>query len=255
MKKILALLLIICCCFAVVACVEDGPAGENAASDDDLERFTAMFESSSPTKSVTVSTVTANSQELRSVYTLTTGIIAGKTASIFESVVTKLSDAENTEGSLDPLDQTVTKQIYLEGQGTRIDKNGSKGKWNAEGVNFAAEEGDISLDLNKKYFETMEYYKNGTNETLVLTIAEDLEGVNGYAKKVFKKYIPQEQTYGYETKITITAAGGRISNILIESIDYEHFIGDDYDATSISDVIIEIDVSYSYDIQTDMTID
>ena len=101
----------------------------------------------------------------------------------------------------------------------------------------------------------MECFKDGSTETLVLTIAEDLEGTNGYAKKVFSKYIPQEQEFGYETKITITAAGGRISNVLIEAIDYEHFVGDDYDAVSISDANITIDVKYSYNIQTDMSID
>lgn len=252
MKKILALLLIICCCFAVVSCKPSGD-GDNKASNSDLKRFTEMFESSAPTKSETVSTITANSQELRSVYTLTTGIIAGKAASIFESRMAKFGDIRDENLNLQ--EETVTTYNYLEGKGVRIDKNGYKGKWNAEGVDFAAKEGDISLDLNKKYFETMEYYKEGVEEKLVLTIAEDLDGKNGYAKKVFKKYIPKDQDYGYETQVTITASGGRISRIVIESIDYEHFIGSDYDATAISDVIIKIDVKYSYDIQTDMVIE
>ena len=101
----------------------------------------------------------------------------------------------------------------------------------------------------------MEFFKDGVNETLVLTVAEDLDEENGYLKKVFGKYIPKEQPFGYETKITITAAGGRISKIVIESLDYEHFIGDEYDPIEISDTTIKIDVSYYYDIQTNMTID
>ena len=254
MKKILALILILCCCFAVVSC-RGGDDGENKASASDLERFSEMFASSAPTKSVVTSTIEANSQEITSVYTLTTGIIAGKAASIFESRLNKLAGIDEDKGDLNVTEESVVKYNYLEGKGVRIDKNGSKGKWDTEGVDFAPVEGELSLDLKKKYFETMEYYKDGSNETLVLTIAEDLDGENGYVKKVFGKYIPQSQEFGYETKITITAAGGRISNILVESIDYEHFIGDDYDATSISDVNITIDVTYSYDIQTDMTID
>ena len=229
---------------------------ENAASASDLDRFTEMFASSVPTKSVVTSTVKANSQEIVSVYTLTTGMIAGKTASIFESRITKLADAANDQGNLDPFEETVLKEVYLEGQGVRTDKNGVKGrKWDETRGDFAAKEGGISLDLNKKYFETMEYFEDGVNEKLVLTVAEDLEGENGYLKKVLGKYIPQEQPFGYETTITITAAGGRISNILIESKDYEHFIGDDYDPIEITDTVIKINVSYSYDIQTNMTID
>ena len=256
MKKILALLLIICCCLAVVSCKDKTGDGENAASTSDLNRFTEMFASSVPTKSVVTSTIKANSQEIVSVYTLTTGMIAGKTASILESRETKLSEADNDQGNLDPFEETITKQIYLEGQGVRIDKNGSKGRtWDDTRGDFAAKEGSISLDLNKKYFETMEFFKDGTNETLVLTVAEDLDEENGYLKKVFGKYIPKEQPFGYETKITITAAGGRISNIVIESLDYEHVIGDEYDPIEISDTTIKIEVSYSYDIQTNMTID
>lgn len=257
MKKIIALLLLICCCFAVASCIKkpDSGSGDNAASASDLERFTAMFSSSAPTKSVTTSTVKANSQDITSVYTLTTGMIAGKTASIFESRVTKLADINEEKGDLNVYETTVTKYNYLEGKGVRTDKNGFKGKWDAEGVDFAPEQGDIILDLNKKYFETMEYFKEGSNEKLVLTVSEDLEGTNNYLKKIFARYIPQEQPFGYETTITITAAGGRISNILIECIDYEHFIGDDYDAISITDVDIVIDVTYSYDIQTGMVID
>ena len=255
MKKILALLLIICCCFAVVSCKKGGD-DENAASTSDLERFTEMFVSSAPTKSVTTSTIKANSQEIRSVYTLTTGIIGGKTVAIFESEESKLADATNDQGNLDPFEKTTSRKIYLEGQGIREDKNGSKGrKWDPEGVNFAAEEGDIFLDLNKKYFETMKYYKEGANETLVLTIAEDLDGKKGYLGKVLGKYLPPDQNFGYETTITITAAGGRISNIVIECVDYEHFIGDIYDSIEISDVVMKIDVRYSYDIQTNLTID
>ena len=83
-------------------------------------------------------------------------------------------------------------------------------------------------------------------------VAEDLEETNAYAKKVLKKYIPQTQFFGYETKITITASGGRISHILIECIDYEHFVGDEYDPVEISDATLVIDVSYSYNIELDM---
>lgn len=249
MRKILALLLIICCCLSVVSCKDKtGDNNPNAASKSDLQHFVDMFAASAPKKSEATTTIFANNIELISTYTLTTGTVGGKAASVFESVVTTLNDVENDQGNLNEKTTKKTTYYYLEGKGTRT----NKGKWKADGVDFAPEAGDIYLDLNKNYFSRTEYYETESAETLVLYIDEDLNETNGYAKKVLARFIPQDQPFGYETKITITATGGRISRILINCIDYEHFIGDEYDPVTISDAKLTIDVKYSYNIELDI---
>lgn len=244
MKKILALLLIICCCLTVVSCKKKNPD----KSDDNLQLFADMFAASAPKRSEVTTTISANNLELVSTYTLITGTVGGKAASYFESNVTTMNDVENDQGDLNEKVTKTTKYYYLEGKGTRT----NKGRWKADGEDFAPAAGSISLDLKKEYFENTEYFEDSSTQTLVLYIAEDLEETNGYAKKVLKKYIPQSQFFGYETKITITASGGRISHLLIECIDYEHFVGDEYDPVEISDATLVIDVSYSYNIELDM---
>lgn len=244
MKKILALLLIICCCLTVVSCKKK-PQGN---SNDNLQLFADMFAASAPKRSEVTTTITANNLELVSTYTLITGTVGGKAASYFESNVTTMNDVENDQGDLNEKVTKTTKYYYLEGKGTRT----NKGRWKEDGEDFAPAAGSISLDLKKEYFENTEYFEDSSTQTLVLYIAEDLEETNAYAKKVLKRYIPQNQFFGYETKITITASGGRISHILIECIDYEHYVGDEYDPVEISDATLVIDVSYSYNIELDM---
>ena len=249
MKKILALLLIICCCFAVVSCKKKGNNNDSTASSDDLERFSSMFASSVPKKSETTATVLVNDIELVSTYVLKTGTIGGKEDSVFETSVTTLNDVENDQGKLNETTTKKTTYYYLEGKGTRT----NKGKWDETGVNFAPEAGDIALDLKKEYFSKMDYVDEGASEKLVLYIEEDVNETNGYAKKVLGKFIPSSQPFGYETVITITASGGRISSILIECIEYEHTLGDDiFDAISISDAELTVEVNYSYGIELDL---
>ena len=248
MKKIIALLLIICCCFSIVACQTDDVIDEKNPEDAALENFAVMFAASAPKRSEVTTTIDVNNLKLVSNYTLTTGTIGGKAASVFESSVTTLNDVENDQGDLHETVTKVNTYYYLEGKGTKT----NKGKWDPEGVDFAPEAGDLKLNLDPTYFSNVEYTENEDSQVLVLYIDEDLDEENGYAKKVLARYIPASQPFGYETKITITAAGGRISNILIECIDYEHYVGDEYDPVDISDAKITINVNYSYNIELDM---
>ncbi len=250
MKKILALLLIICSCFAIVSCKRgDDPGSTDGAGDDNLERFSAMFAASVPKKSETTATVLVNDIELVSTYILKTGTIGGKAASVMETSVTNLSDVENDQGKLNETTTKKTTYYYLEGKGIRT----NKGKWDETGEDFAPKAGSIALDLKKEYFSKIEYFNEGSSEKLVLHIAEDFDGTNEYAKKVLAKFIPASQPFGYETVITITATGGRISGILIECIEYEHTLGDDmFDAIQISDAELTVDVKYSYGIELDL---
>ena len=253
MKKIIALLLILCCLFAVTACgkEEENSGGENSASANDLQRFMDMLSASAPKKSVAEVTVSANGLNLVSTYTLKTGTVGGKTASTFESKVTTLADVENDQGDLKETEMTVTNYYYLEDKGVKS----TWSSWDPAGVDFAPQAGDLYIDLRNEYFSKTEYYSDASSETLVLEVDEDLKGTNGYLKKILAYFIPADQAFGYEAKITITASGGRISNILIECIDYERYIGDEFDPVPITDTIMTIDVDYSYNIQLDINID
>ena len=218
MKKIIAILLLICCAFSVVSCKKKNTDNDvNKESAGDLEKFTAMFASSAPTKSETTITERVNSQTLTSTITLTSGVLKdGSDVAKLVSVISTLNDIENEKGSLDYISSEESQIWYHEGKG--VSEN--KGRyWDKEGENFAPKAGDIYLDLQTKYFETVNYTEEGETQTLVLTIAADKEGKNGYAKKVLGSFIPSSMEFGYKTQITIVAAADRISRVTVEFID------------------------------------
>ena len=111
-----------------------------------------MFAASAPKRSDVEVTIAANGLELVSTYTLKTGTVGGKAASIFESRVTSLADVENDQGDLNETEVSETEYYYLEGKGTKS----TWSDWDPAGVDFAPEAGDLFLDLQERYFEKTE---------------------------------------------------------------------------------------------------
>ena len=246
MKKLLALFLLIGITLSLTACglFKKGP-GEDENNENEgtaIEQFAAMFTSSVPTKTVTTATEKFNNQKLTSTVTIATGIVEGKTASVLESRVQTLRALE--DGKLDIVDEKVTNEWYVEGKGTSTNKGR---KWNAEGTDFA---GGINVILKEEYFSSVERVVTETEDKLILVIAEDdPSNPKGYAKQALANFIPQDMEFDYETTITIIATGGRISTVRIEYIVMEHEVGDEYDAITITDMEVAIEVNLSYEPQ------
>ena len=89
MKKILSVLLVLACILSVAACDRNG---DNGASSKTLETFARYLEVISPTKSETNVKQTISTTVLESTFSITTGTIDGKVASIYEEKIQKLTD-------------------------------------------------------------------------------------------------------------------------------------------------------------------
>ena len=238
MKRIIAILLALCCVFSVVACDNKGGDSTGGQELDTLAKFSAMFASSVPTKSVTEVTEEFGGVTLNSVYTLTTGTANGKATSIYTSSVETLNSIENAELKL----KKTSKQEkwYYEGLGISTDKGR---RWNADGVDFAPVAGSLALNLKEEYIEFYEYKVNDATETLYLEVTYE------YATTVLSAFLNDDQVIDEDVYITVVAAGGRITSMQIEYCVYQHDVGSDDNSVVFDDMVVLIDVSYSYDIQ------
>lgn len=241
MKKILALLLALSCIFALAACANNNnntDGGSNIDADEALEAYASMLAHSVPTKSVTTSTVTESKNVLVSTATLTTGTIGGKAASTLVTTTETLNSVES--GMLNLISAKPGTVWFYEGKGI----SESKGRaWDASGENFAPREGDLKLDLDEDNFSSVTY--NEEAGELVLVCKADK------AAKVISYYLPGEYEHNYETTITITAFGGRITGIKISYAVEERELGDDIDTSVFIELTtVEIDAVYSYGLET-----
>lgn len=231
MKKIIALLLLICTLVTIVSC--------GNKQDENLKKFDDMFASSAPTRAETVvKQKFNNSPELTSVFTLTTGTVDGKTASILVRQVETLNKVDSSNTNYIKTD--VSTNWYYEGMGTSTDKGAS---WNPDGKNFAPKPGTLSMNLKDEYMEKIEYSSDSSSETIVLRVSAE------NSAKVLANFIESAEDFHYETRITVVAAGERVSSVTIKYIIDEHMIGEDENAIEISDTEVTITVNYSYDIQ------
>ena len=248
MKKIIVLLLVVCCLFTAVSCdKEDGSGalddikdvfGKEEPTDSNLLKFNDMFASSAPTKAETVvSQKFNNNVELKSKFVLTTGTVDGKIATTLVSEIQTLSDIAG--GTLNHISTNTSYNWYYEGMGTSTDRGRN---WNAEGKDFAPKSGTLEMDLRDEYIADMSYTSDNASETLVIFV----EAEN--TSKVLANFLGDE-ALEYDVKITVVAAGERITSVLIEYVIDEHLLGDDGSIVEISDTEVAIEVNYSYDIQ------
>ena len=223
--------------FTIVACGKDDTDDTPPpATDDTLARFTAMLESSVPTRSEATATEIVDKTELVSTYVLTTGVNQdGKRATYLESKVQTLQDAES--GFVSHIKTTTTKEWYIEGEGffrnnRLIDK---------EGVDFAPVAGSLALNLDSNLFE---YEYDEETDTLVLYV--DYEN----SAAVLGPMLAEDVEFEYDLVVTIVAAGGRISQIDVAYMIESHDVGDDEEIiVEIGDMEILISTVYYYNTQ------
>jgi hypothetical protein len=242
MKKILSVLLLVACVFFAVSCDNNGK-GKGFS----MEKFQTYFESSVPTKSVTKISESISSTTLKSEITVVTGALAdGTKASVYQSNIQSFNDIESIK--LNYINETKQNIWYCEGKGTSTTKGRT---WNAEGVDFAPTADSIFINLDSSMLKNVSY-DNSTE-----TLSFEVPGAN--ALKVIGNFIPREYDeeendityFPYDTKLTITAAGGRITNIKIEYTVEGYDVGDDIaNMVEIGDINVVIEAAYSYHYQT-----
>ena len=252
MKKILSVILVLACMLALFSCDfnlpfgNGGNNGDNANDHgDSLSAYRQMYASSVPTKSVTTITEAYDKNTLTSVHTLTTGQIDGKVVTVLDSTVQTLNNIsleDATSLNLKPINEKKTSQWYYEGKGITYNKGKT---WDASGVDFAPNAGSITINLDESNFKQVTYTKDTEAgvETLVLEVeAEKMDSV-------LANFMYEGQTFGYDSVITIIAAGGRISSIIIEYTIEEYTIGEMETEIEIREIDMSIRVDYAYDLQ------
>ena len=233
MKKILSILLLLACVFSVVSCDRGKDSGFK------LSNYEAYFASSIPTKTVTKISQSISTTTLNSEIVMISGNLAdGTKASIYESSIQTFNDIESVK--LNYIQTTESRQWYCEGKGISTNKGRT---WNAEGVDFAPADACIDIKLDSSLYTNIAYDK--ATDTLVLQVPA------ANAKTVLSGFVGEDESFDYDTTITITAAGGRISNIKLEYVVDSYDIGEDIaNMIEIEDITVVIDVAYSYDYQT-----
>ena len=169
MKKIIALLLVVCSCLSVLV----------SCGSNDVDSVGAMFKNSQPTKVVATTTQTFEGRVLESEYTLTVGLIDGKSAAIYEGTEDKMRDVESGSGEeiVGPIETVVTKLWYHEPRGV-CDATQTPYKWDKNVESFVPEKGAVALNISSKYIKDYTY----ADKTLTFTVSkEDSEAVFGEA--------------------------------------------------------------------------
>ena len=167
MKKIICLLLVLACSFALFACGDEELTG--------AQKTAQCYKNSLPTKIVTTSTQSIINDSgvavatLNGEYTLVTGTIAGKLATVKEYVQDYMREvAEGANNDIvGPIDTKRGSLEYLEGYGRRTDG----GAWDASGLNFGPTAGSIAINLSDDLITGANYTEgeNGIN-TLTFTV-------------------------------------------------------------------------------------
>ena len=245
MKKLIALLLALVCVFSMVACNGNGDGGDGGNGDvntaDILKIYGEYLAASVPTKSEITSTTTENQNVLVSTVTLTTGKVGQNAASQFVSKIQTFNAIEN--GMLNLVDESISNEWYLEGKGVSTNKGRS---WDSEGKDFAPIAGSLQLNLAEENFTSVTYNKD-KGELVLVCPAETSANVIGY-------YLPNNYDHAYETTVTLTAFGDRITGIKIAYTLQDVTFSDEFDSPEswieIGEIFVEIDAVYSYGLQT-----
>jgi len=246
MKKLLALLLALVCVLSIASCGiknNNNNNGDNPSNKELLELYAGYLSVSIPTKSEVTTTVTEGNNVLISTNTLTTGSITDNSGSkAATTLVTKAQTFNSIEtGMLNLVDEKVTEEWYLEGKGVSTNKGRS---WK-DGTNFAASAGSLQLGLSEENFTSITYDKD-KGELVLVCSADTAASVIGY-------YLPGDYDHYYETTVTISAFGDKITGIKISYAIEDRPAGDedDPDASIYVDyTTVEVNAVYEYGLQT-----
>ena len=201
------------------------------SADVDLEvaiaNVAALCRVSNPAKIETTTKQRTSSLTQTGKATMTRGTIGGKQAAIYVRTVEKLANVENAK----PIQTEKVTLEYLEDVGLRI--NG--GEWNPNGQSFAPSEGFLKLNLPASDRLMDKSYQNGV---LTFTIAQR-DVASALAE------ILDGETVDADVTVSITNAAGVIVKI---SLAYTLEV-DDYEAINQSDIDVQIDAVYSYDLE------
>lgn len=187
MKKIFALLLAVACMSMIFSCDNKG--------NKTLAQVSAMYDASAPTK-VVIDTKQEGSQTLTGKYTLVTGLIDGKAATVYTYSYEEFATVE--EDKTEAIHTVTGSKEFLEGNGVRVDGK----RWDSEGKNFAPTKGSIKINLDEKKIGSVIYEKN----TLKFTVsAANTAAVLG-----------EDNAIGYDVSVEITDDGVAITGITIK---------------------------------------
>jgi len=217
MKKILAIILALASVFAMFSCGSDG-------IEDEVKNIQTMYSASTPTKIATTTTNTLGTTVLNGTYTLVTGKIDGKLATVMQYSQDEIASIDDGKGEIiTGAVKTVSgSKEFHEDMGVRID-----GKNWEEGFNFAPAAGDIAIDLTFENLKDVKY----ENNTLTFVIAADkTAAVLGEANAI-----------NADVAVTIVNDGAVITGI---TMSYTLEAEGDFPET-----VVVVTTSYEYDIQ------
>ena len=235
MKKILILALVfalsVVCCVSCIPSKNDDNDDKNKPTETSpLEKVTAMYAVSKPTKIVAKTTHTIGSVALECSYELVNGTIDGNPASVYTVNTQELETIENGGGTdvIKPLIKSVTRKTEaIQGVGSRI--NG--GEWDPTGEVYYITEGDMAINLDKDSVTSVEFKDN----VLTFTIPEANAGTvlgSKYATDIASN-----------VKVTIVTDGS-----VVTSIELTYSLKGNSEANLIeSEMVVKVD--YSYDLE------
>ena len=224
MKKIIGLILALSFVFALASC-----GGNNA-----VDNVGEMFIKSVPTKTVTSIAQVTGDVSLEAQYTLTTGLVNGKTASVLISEVDEMmsvGEAGSSDVIVGSIVTKTEKREYLEGKGVRVDG----GTWNKKEENFADAAGPTSLNLSSDLIKDFEYTVNeekGENTLRIVVRKDNTAEVFGL-----------EEDLAVDVSCEITDDGAVITSVIIGYV-----LPADTEA-QVEETEITIKCFYFYDIQ------
>ena len=247
MKKLLALLLALTCILSIASCAGNNNGNNNGDGNELttaelLQLYGNYLAVSAPTKSDVTTTTTESNNVLVSTAVLKSGKVGDKAAATFETTTQTFASIESGIPTL--VNEDAYAEWYLEGKGTSSGKPSQVGRrWDSEGTNFAPVVGVLQLDLTEANFTSVTYDK-AKGELVLVCSADTAAGVIGY-------YLPADYEHLFETTVTLTAFGDKITGIKISYSIGHRDIGDDIDSSVyIEDTTVEIDAVYSYGLQT-----
>ncbi len=225
MKNVIkAIAVVLLSALLVSACVSCG--GKLNAKD-----VAEMYSNSAPTKIVSRTVQTSGDIVFTGKYTLTTGVIGGKAASVYEEDYQELRSVEEggqTTNIYEYIKDVRNLYQYVEGKGTRQvhpDTHITIQDWDLNGKKYTIEEGSFAVNLKNKFLKDEEY--DADTKTFSALVLEK------YTESVFGESIPSD------VKIAIQNDGAQIIGIHVE---YDLPADGDVQATH-----IVIDVEYTYD--------
>lgn len=235
MKKIFALLLIVSCMLACVACRDDGEQTEPEKTD--VQIVSEIMNASVPTRAEVTSTQKTRYFQLKSLYTLETGIVDGLRTTQIITEEQSLRDVEG--GSYNNIATKKTSEWYIEGKGYYLNSRSN----DPDAEFYAPSEGFINLNLSEELLENCQY----NAETGTLEFDVSWKNSNAVLGGMFTA--DDAEPFEYDTHVKIVTAGGRISELVITYLIEEHDVGDFDNSVTIGDMTVTISAIYYYNTQ------